>query len=132
MPVVRDTRYKRLRVSLRPGVPETKLCDQLEAEAALLREENNLLMKLCRDDEKVRIIEVLAEALKFYANPETYFALLVIPDHPAGEFFEDESDDHQHPQLGGPRYGKRARAGLREAFGEDYFTDPSDFSEGET
>ena len=57
-------------------------------------------------------IERLRGALEFYADPETYFGIAVIGDPPCGAFVEDFSDDHGHPYLDGPRYGKTARAAL--------------------
>ena len=62
--------------------------------------------------EKDAEIERLREALDFYADPETYFGLMVLGDPPCGAFADDFSDDHGHPYLDGPRYGKTARAAL--------------------
>jgi hypothetical protein len=45
----------------------------------------------------------LREALEFYADPETYFAVGFFPDPPCGEFMDD---------FDGQRPGKRARAAL--------------------
>jgi hypothetical protein len=50
--------------------------------------------------------EALREALEFYADPDTYFAIGLFPDRPCGEFMEDFSDEHD------PGYPKRARAAL--------------------
>ena len=56
--------------------------------------------------------ERMAEALEFYADPASYFAIAFIPDPPCGEFMEDFSDDHGDDQLSGYRPGKRARQAL--------------------
>ena len=50
----------------------------------------------------------LIEALRMYADPESYFAVLMMADHPAG-WFADDVDEL------GP--GVAARAALREALG---------------
>lgn len=62
----------------------------------------------------------LVAALEFYADPETYFAIMCLGDPPCGEFIKDYSDDHGHPDLVGPRYGKRARAALAAATATDH------------
>jgi hypothetical protein len=54
----------------------------------------------------------LREALEFYADPATYFAVGFMADPPCGEFVDDFSDDHGDDDLPGPRAGKRARAAL--------------------
>lgn len=56
--------------------------------------------------------ERLAEALEFYADPASYFAIAFIPDPPCGEFMDDFSDDHGDGDFPGYRAGKRARAAL--------------------
>ena len=38
-----------------------------------------------------RLNEIL-EALDFYADPDTYFAIGFIPDRPAGDFMDDFSE----------------------------------------
>jgi len=55
-------------------------------------------------------IERLEEALVFYADPQTYFAIAFIPDRPCGEF-EDDFEDCSAVNLGN-KPGKRARAAL--------------------
>ena len=69
------------------------------------------IAKLMRDR------EALGEALGFYADPETYFAIVFIPDRPCGEFIDDFSDDYGHPDLTGHRPGKLARKVVLEVFG---------------
>ena len=63
-------------------------------------------------------IEKLKEALAFYADPETYFAIAIIPDPPCGEFMDDFDDEYESeaypPPYNRPLPGKRARAVLRE------------------
>jgi hypothetical protein len=55
----------------------------------------------------------IRDALEFYANPETYHAIMVMGDSPCGDFVRDLSDDHGHPDYDGPRFGKAARAALK-------------------
>lgn len=50
------------------------------------------------------------EALAFYADPETYFAIGFFPDRPCGEFIEDFDENYVHDDMDGFRPGKRARA----------------------
>jgi hypothetical protein len=57
-------------------------------------------------------IERLRKALKFYADPETYFAVGFIGDPPCGEFVDDFDEAYEHEHMTGPRPGKRARAAL--------------------
>jgi hypothetical protein len=47
----------------------------------------------------------ILDALHFYADPETYFAISLIPDPPCGDFIEDFSET---PELG-MKPGKKAR-----------------------
>jgi len=56
-------------------------------------------------------VETLIEALEFYADPETYFAIGFFPDHPCGEFCNDFSDTGSE---WGVRPGAKARAVLTE------------------
>jgi len=63
------------------------------------------------------------EVLRFYADPESYFAVAVIPDRPAGEFADDigcvigPHGDHDH------RHGRKARKLL----GDEWWgTEPCD------
>jgi hypothetical protein len=70
----------------------------------------------------------IVEALNFYANPDSYYGLVIIPDHPCGqiaydtsrlteqeqEYYVDYRDGHSY-------HGKRARDALaawRKAMGE--------------
>ncbi len=46
----------------------------------------------------------LQKALEFYANPETYFAIMFLPDKPCGDFVTDFSNTEL-----GVKPGKRAR-----------------------
>ena len=52
----------------------------------------------------------LVEALRFYADPQTYFAISMFPDPPCGEFITDFEDVGE--MSGRQRPGKRARAAL--------------------
>lgn len=57
----------------------------------------------------------LKEALEFYANPDSYFAILVMPDRPAGGFADDFSyADHlaEYGEYNRPMPGKLARETL--------------------
>lgn len=56
-------------------------------------------------DEIVR----LRDALEFYADPESYFAVMILGDSPCGEIIEDVSDTGEPL---GWRHGKRARIAL--------------------
>lgn len=75
--------------------------------------------------ERDRQAEILAaalgvvEALEFYADPHSYFALTVIPDPPCGHFAYDtaplsheESFHYVDYRDGGTYHGKRAREAL--------------------
>lgn len=55
--------------------------------------------------------QTATEALEFYANPESYWAIFIVPDRPAGLFADDVGcvlldDEHDH------RHGRRARQAL--------------------
>ena len=63
------------------------------------------------DQEK---IEKLADALWFYADPDTYFAIGFFSDKPCGEFIDDFSDDHGFNQYDRAMPGKLARQVLKE------------------
>jgi len=52
--------------------------------------------------------EKLTKALKFYGDPQTYFAIAFIADPPCGDFATDESETDES----GIRPGKRARQAL--------------------
>jgi hypothetical protein len=60
----------------------------------------------------------LLEALDFYANPDTYHAILAIGDPPCGDFIRDvaplkEDDPYEdYRRDNGDYYGKRAREAL--------------------
>ena len=59
------------------------------------------------------------EALKFYADPDTYFAIAFMGDRPCGEFADDLSEDDwtRECDFDRPMPGKRARKALA-ALGE--------------
>lgn len=57
--------------------------------------------------------EQVLSAVAFYADPESYHAIAVLPDPPCGEFWEDFGEDHGHPDYDRPMPGKRARAAMR-------------------
>lgn len=54
-------------------------------------------------------IEKLLDALCFYADPDTYFAIMIMTDPPCGEFSEDFEEIDE-----GYRPGKLARKVLRD------------------
>jgi hypothetical protein len=57
----------------------------------------------------------LLDALSFYADPASYFALMVVGDGPCGDFLRDVSpiteydDQEDYREDGSASYGKRAR-----------------------
>ncbi len=55
----------------------------------------------------------LREALKFYADPDTYVAIAFLGDPPCGEFADDFSDVADGSGYVTERPGKRARAALQ-------------------
>lgn len=79
------------------GECEGEFC-HFECEALYLKKENRKLK----------------ETLKFYADPDTYFAIAFFPDHPCGDFINDFSECH-HEDLGTViKPGKKAREALIE------------------
>lgn len=70
---------------------------------------------LAEVDELAARAERYREALEFYADPETYFAIGFFPDPPCGEFMDDFED--VGPQLGS-KPGKRARRALSDSLTE--------------
>jgi len=56
-------------------------------------------------------IKIAREALEFYADPENYHAILILPDRPSGAFADDFSD-HGHPNYDRQMPGKTAREAL--------------------
>lgn len=68
-------------------------------------------------------VSEIVEALNFYAEPDTYFAMFIYPDRPAGLFADDVGccigphGDHDH------RHGRLAR----QALGNEWWgTEPCD------
>lgn len=57
----------------------------------LEREVERLEALLADNDLATRVLE-LEKTLRFYADPESYFALFILPDRPAGMFADDFSD----------------------------------------
>lgn len=55
-----------------------------------------------------RVFRRIVRALEFYADPNTYFAVALVPDHPAGEIMTDFG---RTADLG-MKPGKRARDAL--------------------
>ena len=58
---------------------------------------------------RVDAFRAAEKALRFYADPESYVAVLIVGDPPCGEFVEDQSDTGK-PY--GWRHGMRAREAL--------------------
>ncbi len=54
-----------------------------------------------------KAVAIAVNALEFYANPETYFALMIMSDPPSGEFTRDFGDTHL-----GRKPGKKARKAI--------------------
>ena len=57
-----------------------------------------------------RALGIALDALQAYADPESYHAIAVVADRPAGAFADDFSKDHGHPHYDRPMPGKLARA----------------------
>jgi hypothetical protein len=64
---------------------EAKCWADLFADALRLKREND---KLRQENAELR------GALEFYADPDSYFAIFITPDRPAGAFADDFSEDH--------------------------------------
>lgn len=58
-------------------------------------------------------MKTLVDALRFYANAESYHAVTIIADRPAGEFADDMSADHGDEYYTRAMPGKTARAALK-------------------
>ena len=69
------------------SVPTPKLGKAMELVKQISKE------RKMKDKEK---IERLSDALAFYADPDTYFAIMFVPDSPCGGFIEDFSYDEQY------------------------------------
>ena len=54
----------------------------------------------------------LEETLALYANPESYFAIMILPDRPAGWFADDISENHGNSFFDRPMHGAAARAAI--------------------
>lgn len=67
--------------------------------------------------EAILFFREAVEALAFYADPDTYFAIAFLPDPPCGDFaedFEELEGEWGHPDGGTwVKPGKRARETLR-------------------
>ncbi len=63
--------------------------------------------------ELAKKFKALEEALEFYADPDSYFAIGIFPDRPCGPFADDTGDDHggdyERPMHGD--YARRVLAG---------------------
>lgn len=54
---------------------------------------------------------VAINALECYADPESYHAIMILPDRPAG-WFADDIGAHKHPNYNRKMPGVRARRAL--------------------
>lgn len=59
-------------------------------------------------------ISKLIDALRFYADPETYHATTILFDRPCGEFADDIRTDHDHEDYDRAMPGSLARTVLRD------------------
>lgn len=64
----------------------------------------------CQFDSLRSLLKEAMEALEFYGNPDTYFAIVFFPDPPCGEFMDDFARDHANEDYRHPMPGKRARS----------------------
>jgi len=62
---------------------------------------------------KDKIINKLEEALLFYADPDSYFAITFLSDSPCGEFITDFDKEYEFINYIKPMPGKRARQVLK-------------------
>lgn len=69
-------------------------------------------------DKRDEIIARLKEALRFYADPDSYFAILIVPDHPCGAFYADQDQSHSAEFTDRPLPGALARRVLQETGGQ--------------
>ncbi len=60
------------------------------------------------------VIGILLDAVKFYADPESYHAIMFVPDRPAGRFADDFERDHGHTFYEREMPGKYARDAIME------------------
>lgn len=64
-------------------------------------------------DYLLKKIEKLTEALEFYADPDSYYAIGFSPYRCCGPFMKDFSDDHESYLYNCPMPGKLARQVLK-------------------
>jgi hypothetical protein len=62
----------------------------------------------------IQAFDKAIEALAFYANPESYHAILIFGDCPCGGFADDMDENHGFDLYDRPMPGSRAREALRE------------------
>lgn len=73
-----------------------------------IKQEMGVASACCNNEIKLK---KLIEALEFYADPDTYFAIGFLPDRPCGEFINDGSETDL-----GIKPGKKARKVLDKYF----------------
>ena len=70
-----------------------------------------LVAQVNEEDEEA---DRMREALEFYADPDTYFAISFLTDPPCGAFADDFDEDHGAPEYTRrPMPGKKARKALK-------------------
>ena len=63
---------------------------------------------------QIKLLNISLEALEFYADPQTYFAITFTPDPPNGDFMKDISEcKDEYGDWTKP--GKRAREAIAES-----------------
>jgi hypothetical protein len=60
-----------------------------------------------------KALGIALEALRFYADPESYHAIAFMVDRPAGGFADDFSKNHGHDFYDRPMPGKIGRAAIK-------------------
>lgn len=65
-----------------------------------------------------RALGIAIDALRFYADPETYHAIMIVPDRPAGLFADDFGPDNDF-EYQRPMPGRCARDAI-ERLGAEY------------
>ena len=80
----------------------------VQSEGSIERQQLSIALKEL-DTEFAKETADLVEALHFYADPESYHAIGLMIDRPAGGFADDFSFDHGHKEYDREMPGKMAR-----------------------
>jgi len=105
-----ELREKYARKSFRKLIEQTYKSDRGLEEAgveAMLAQDRQHRAQMAHKNHQ---LSRCAEVLGFYASAETYHAIAIIPDRPAGAFADDFSDDHGDEDYARAMPGKAARA----------------------